>query len=79
MSTVTTERAPMPSLAPPDGEGFSHITLDGRVALCGYPKSRHGGHGLVTDRRHCQCGAPVCPTCRDLAELFERTGIAEWA
>ena len=67
---------PMPSLDPP-GDELCHLRVpsdDG--ALCGAKGGKHEGHGkFYPEDPVCTCGTPICPTCRAIARVENRTGI----
>jgi hypothetical protein len=64
-----------------DDEQYVHIESksDPNMAVCGFTKRHHVGHDWVAEGLLCSCGAPVCPTCRSVADLWKRTGYYEGA
>jgi hypothetical protein len=77
MTTVTETTPRMPSFDSP-GDDWAHIAIGtGVSAYCGFkgptPHRRHGGYR--DGDTHCQCGAPMCPTCVDMVRAEHNGGI----
>jgi hypothetical protein len=74
--STATETVKLPSLDSPSDDK-AHIAINqGIVAYCGFRgPTPHRNHGLYTpgDVR-CQCGAPMCPTCVDMARVEWNSG-----
>lgn len=78
---IVLQETPLPSLAPPgeDERVFHLVPPFSSNAACGYTGPKHHLHHQRRGIWACECGARICPTCRQIEETWIRSGRYEGA